>query len=251
MQGRCRWRAVALVVAALGALLITAPASAESADIKINNVPLSQITDPADLALAAMGERLGATDPVKGAVLDEGGYQFIVTAVDTMDPGCDVTSSTPDGYDLCGATNWPDGDTVSAWNTTTYAKCWAGMQERDVTTTDGWRAWAKCHMIANTYIVPADWYLSNFTAWKDNGNDVWSSLGSKNVTGYCGECYWTGVFRTKATGSGRNAVSFSREYTIFTDTYSSYNRNCVFSYAFDWGSGRIYDPDGEDCDFAG
>lgn len=219
------------------------------AGTRVNGKAKSQVTDPADRALLAAFEnaaalRQGASVKAAGHTIHVTGVRNVANAQTTMDPGCDVTSSNPGSYDLCGATSWPDGDTVSAWTTDTYAKCWTGMQERD--SDDRWRAWAKCQMIYNNKHVSAYWNIGDFSAWTSEGG--WAILGSLDFDEICGPCYWTGTaWRVKAIGSGRNAVTMWRFETFYTVTYQSQTRNCVFSYAFDWGSGRSYDPALSDC----
>jgi hypothetical protein len=75
-------------------------------------------------------------------------YVLAASMQSTMDPGCQLTSSTPDGFDLCG---WNDeGDVMSVWGCSPYNRkqtMWAGVQEMDQnfpnTGDQMWRVWAK------------------------------------------------------------------------------------------------------------
>jgi len=232
-----------LVVAASWALPAPTPAAppAIAEATKLNGVDWRALTDPADKALVAAGAILDGRESVKvGDTFKTGGFTFTISAAQaTMDAGCDVTSSNPGGYDLCGATSWPDGDRTSAWDTDTYQTCWAGMQERDVTTDDGWRVWAKCQFNHNGSVPAALQDITFFRARQRNGNPPtydWYSLGTKDpAEQYCGACYWSSTtWRIKPNYQAVNHVSFIRESIDYSDTIYSFNANCVQSYAFDW-----------------
>jgi hypothetical protein len=116
-------------------------------------------------------------------------------AVDTIDPGCQLTSSYPDGYDLCGYDS--AGDWMSFWPSGRKHRMWAAVQETDQSPpgNNSWRVWYK----SQAYGLTSD----NVDHWLDTKSvEAHTRYGDWDLTlGWadplitspaCSPCYWTG-----------------------------------------------------------
>jgi hypothetical protein len=131
-----------------------------------------------------------------------------VAAADTMDPGCQLTSSLPDGFDLCGYN--PDGDLMSLWSCSPHNRqhwMWSGLQESDTDIVDAqqsYRVWWKsqaigCQGTAVNHTVD----VKGWEAWRETfpvgGKDNWVILGVQDppVAGPGPTIYRTGSLRAQ------------------------------------------------------
>jgi hypothetical protein len=148
-------------------------------------------------------------------------YALAASVSMTIDPGCQLTSSTPDGYDLCGY--YSAGDTMSIWSCSPNNRkqvMWAGVQESDALYGGGpnqsWRAWAKSQTTGCQGTVVNSWVdLKQFEAWACDMVPEGDCTFDKTLLGVSdpanhttdgGTKYWTGVMREQnvctTTGGG-------------------------------------------------
>jgi hypothetical protein len=136
-------------------------------------------------------------------------YVLAASMQSTMDPGCQLTSSTPDGFDLCG---WNDvGDVMSVWGCSPYNRkqtMWAGVQESDSyypnTADQMWRVWAKSEA-KGCQGTTIDHYvnLKQLEAWAtDLDNTLFGPetlLGTQDpaIKGPATTLWWVGSFRSQ------------------------------------------------------
>jgi hypothetical protein len=215
-----------------------------------------RIIDPADRArfqrqldsLVAAQSRARAY----GATKQEIGRIAATEAVDTIDPGCQLTSSYPGGYDLCGYDS--AGDWMSFWGSGRKHRMWAAVQETDQSPpgNNSWRVWYK----SQAYGLSSD----NVDHWVDTKQvEAWTwqgpykyNVGAANpliTSPACSPCYWTGgwhAFRIPSTepeyveGHGSYLV---RDYVEIKDTNdSSTTDNILGSMWWDRDGGWSYYP---------
>jgi hypothetical protein len=226
--------------------LPTNPAVKARAHTKLNGKTLAEITDPADQALLSAMEKLDQAGKSTGTI-HTAGYTTTAQSSSTvrlvsMDPGCDVDSSTPGGYDMCGGTAWPDGDVTSSWDAGAVKQtCWAGLQERD--SDEKWRVWAKCHVTDHGSVVSSFQDIDWFQAWKVtlNVQNGIHNYGTSDPSGDTATDYYrTGTkWRAKDTYSpGQNGVfnmaRFNRTSVNYLNVYVSTSTNYVCGDGMDW-----------------
>jgi hypothetical protein len=143
-------------------------------------------------------------------------------AVDSIDPGCQLTSSNPDGLDLCGYDS--AGDTMSAFGSGRKHRMWAGVQESDTQPIGGansWRVWYKSQAYGLTsdnvnHVVN----VNQWQAWSSNLNGSGGTIEGEQdppQQGPCAPCYKTGSFRAWVSGK-RFADSFQRTFVQISGT---------------------------------
>jgi hypothetical protein len=139
--------------------------------------------------------------------------------VATIDPGCQLTSSNPGGYDLCGYDS--AGLLLSAWGSGRKHRMWAGVQESDTagTGTD-WRVWWKSQAYGLTsdnvdHLVN----VKGLTAYTfHNGAQVSNGSADPPLIGPCKPCYGTGSVWRPHTGSDYHGTYLTKDYVEITGT---------------------------------
>jgi hypothetical protein len=143
---------------------------------------------------------------------------------ETIDPGCQLTSSNPGGYDLCAYD--ADGDTMSLWDSGRGHKMWAGIQEKDTGGDSGlgeWRVWAKSQAYGLTSNNVAHYLdLSQLKAWMESyggGIDFEEGYVNPAAVSCSSSCpiYITGVWRSQAYWQAYG-TSFVRGFVRITGT---------------------------------
>ena len=258
MGRRIRW---SLLIGALLAILASTPSQASFGPASVSSAKKDWSTevdfpntlnkfDPADAALVKMLEpqriknpseraryqrQLDALVAAQRTAKTRGAANTKVLGIaspelvaDTIDPGCQLTSSNPGGYDLCAYD--ADGDTMSQWPSGRSHKMWAGIQEKDTGGEFGngqWRAWAKSQAYGLTSNNVAHYLdLSLFEAWSEHhGGGGRTVEGTQNPAAVsCStNCpiYITGsVWRDQSWGFAYG-TSFDRGYVRITDTNDS------------------------------
>jgi hypothetical protein len=148
---------------------------------------------------------------------------------ETIDPGCQLTSSNPGGYDLCAYD--ADGDVMSRWGSGRTHKMWAGVQEKDTGGNIGeWRAWAKSQAFGLTSNNVAHTVnLADFNAWFEQyggGDDVLAGTTNPAGVSCSTNCpiYTTGIWRLQSYFNAY-ATSFLRDSVAITGTNDTSETN--------------------------
>jgi hypothetical protein len=242
--------AVAASVAAVS-FALPAPGQAPGKDIStitVNGVMVRDLRGPnaeADRALVEMLEQ--NRDAKTGEVIKHAGFTFTITeaAAQSMDTGCDVSSSNPGGYDGCAITNNNGSSVMHAYAPGFDFSGWAGIQERD--SDEHWRAWGKGQSRHDGSLISTCVNPKRFRAWADqSGGGSWVQLGESDPTERCDfnaqPVYFTGAtWRAKAAGNARNGVTWVKDSHEMntpdqgwvTDT----DDRTACSHAMDWGVG--------------
>jgi hypothetical protein len=157
--------------------------------------------------------RNGATDAQIATISSPFGVQSI-------DPGCQLTSSNPGGYDLCAYNS--NGRLVSSWQSGRYQRMWGGVQETD--TNSRWRVWIKSQATGVTDSNVNHQVDINYSAWDGSSKDAawhWGRTADPGFTAPCAPCYWTGAFHDQLfdmLNEVTGGVSFQREVVIINQT---------------------------------
>ena len=170
-------------------------------------------------------------------------------SVQSIDPGCQLTSSNPDGYDLCGYNS--TGFVASQFSSGRVHRVWAGVQEID--TGSNWRIWVKSQAYGLTD--------SNVPHFVEFGNTV--STGIEAYEGFlgggpyniysrdgfvqlfnCAPCYWTGSPHSQfynRPGEITGASSFVRSDVSINGTNDEdWTDKRFSSYWWSRGNGSVY-----------
>jgi len=124
--------------------------------------------------------------------------------IQTIDPGCQLSSSNPGGYDLCGY--YAGGDLMSEWESgARYQTMWAGLQECDGAGScpgnNYWRVWYKSQAGGfSSNNVSHDVDVAQLEKWyylyEQGGGPIEYRLGTTDPAqlNNCAPCYDTGVW---------------------------------------------------------
>jgi hypothetical protein len=265
-------RAVLAGMLAIGALLATPVAAAAVAPMKMDwssAVDFSKTGlnryDPADAALLKMLSPERIYDPADRArfkrQLDsliaaqsraraDGATRQQITriaapqAVDTIDPGCQLTSSSPGGYDLCGYDS--AGDWMSAWGSGRRHRMWAAVQESDTSGSgNDWRVWWKSQAYGLTSDnVDHRVNVKGVNGYTFRAGSQFSEGGADPpLTGVCSPCYWTGSAWRPHSGNDYHGSYLVRDYVEITGTNdTSGTDNVIGSMWWDRSGNRSFYP---------
>jgi hypothetical protein len=164
-------------------------------------------------------------------------------AVATIDPGCQLTSSYPGSYDLCGYDS--AGDWMSAWGSGRRHRMWAAVQESDTAGSgNDWRAWWK----SQAYGLTSDNVDHRINAKGVNaytlhaGSQISEGGADPPLSSVCSPCYWTGTWRPHS-GNDYHGSYLLRDYVEITGTNDkSDTDNIIGSMWWDRSGNRSFYP---------
>lgn len=165
-------------------------------------------------------------------------------SVATIDPGCQLTSSNPGGYDLCGYDS--AGDWMSFWNSGRKHRMWTALQETDTLPggTD-WRVWWKSQAYGLTSDnVDHRVNTKNVEAWTwDSGGQSRVGWVDPSILGPCSPCYWTSSQWRDHALDDRHGSWLERDYVEITGTSdNSGTDNTIGSMWWDRDANASYYP---------
>jgi hypothetical protein len=165
----------------------------------------------------------------------------VMQGIQTIDPGCQLSSSNPGGYDLCGY--YSGGDLMSEWEGgARYQTMWAGLQECDggggsCPGNNYWRVWYKSQAGGfSSTNLSHDVDVAQWEKWyvylePDHGASGRLGSADPGQLNNCAPCYDTGIwnsyFPDPDTGWWAYGEWFIRDYVHIdgTDNTSGVDNN--------------------------